>query len=331
MTTQQQFLDFLSEIEPSTSTVAACSSAHKNLRAGLRDDENFGEMHVDTFLSGSYKRETAIRPQKIEGVLQRPDVDIMVETSHTEDDPPKDVLDLLHQALIDSGYENLKVNRRSIAVTLVTVDMDVVPIIANGDTFLIPDVALKKWLHTNPRGHTQWTIDVNAAAGGRFKPLVKLFKWWRRVHLGDLIRPKGFILECLVAEHMNYTEKNYETVFVELLEAIRDAYGWYAENDSVPSVRDPAVPANNVFSNVTAAEFKKFYNKVKAHATLTRKAKNESDNDKALALWREVFGNRFPCAANNKTAANSLLRPAVGAGLTFPSTPVLPNKPSGFA
>jgi tRNA nucleotidyltransferase (CCA-adding enzyme) len=331
MTTQQQFLDFLTEIEPSTSTVAACSSAHRNLRAGLRDDENFGEMHVDTFLSGSYKRKTAIRPQKIEGVLQRPDVDIMVETSHTEDDPPKDVLDLLHQALIDSGYENLKVNRRSIAVTLVTVDMDVVPIIANGDTFLIPDVELKKWLHTNPPAHTQWTVDVNAAADERFKPLVKLFKWWRRSHLADLRRPKGFILECLVAEHMNYTENNYETIFVDLLETIRDAYDWYAENGSVPFIRDPAVPANNVFSNVTAAEFKRFYNKVKAHAALARKAKNESDNDKALALWREVFGNRFPSAANNKTAASSLLRPAVGAGLTFPSTPVLPNKPSGFA
>ncbi len=255
----------------------------------------------------------------------------MVETSHTEDDPPKDVLDLLHQALIDSGYENLKVNRRSIAVTLVTVDMDVVPIIANGDTFLIPDVELKKWLHTNPPAHTQWTVDVNAAADERFKPLVKLFKWWRRSHLADLRRPKGFILECLVAEHMNYTENNYETIFVDLLETIRDAYDWYAENGSVPFIRDPAVPANNVFSNVTAAEFKRFYNKVKAHAALARKAKNESDNDKALALWREVFGNRFPSAANNKTAASSLLRPAVGAGLTFPSTPVLPNKPSGFA
>ncbi|MBZ0096824.1 MAG: hypothetical protein K8H75_15825 [Sulfuricella sp.] len=331
MTTQQQFLDFLYEIEPSGSTVAACSSAHNTLRAGLRDDENFGEVHVDTFLSGSYMRDTAIRPQKIDGVLQRPDVDIIVETSHTEDNQPKDVLDLLHQALVDAGYENLKVNRRSIAVTLVTVDMDVVPVIANGDAFLIPDIGLKKWLHTNPPGHTQWTIDVNAKAGSRFKPLVKLFKWWRRTHLSDLQRPKGFILECLIAEHMNYTERNYETIFVELLEAIRDTYGWYVDNDAVPHLADPAVTGSNVFSNVTASEFKKFYNEVKAHATLARKAKNESDNDKALEIWRDVFGNRFPAAARSKAATSSLLQPVVGVGLAFPAKPVLPNKPSGFA
>ena len=122
MTTQQQFLDFLWEIEPSTSTVGACSSAHNTLREALRTDDNFSKVHVETFLSGSYKRDTAIRPQKIDGVLQRPDVDIIVVTNHTEDDDPHDVLDALHQALVDAGYANLKVNRRSIAVTLAGVD-----------------------------------------------------------------------------------------------------------------------------------------------------------------------------------------------------------------
>jgi hypothetical protein len=39
-----------------------------------------------------------------------------------------------------------------------------------------------------------------------------------------------------------------------------------------------------------------------------------------------------PAAAGaSKSLAPSLLRPAVGAGLTFPATTVLPNKPSGFA
>jgi hypothetical protein len=330
MTTQQQFLDFLSEIEPSTSTVDACSSAHNTLRTALRDDEEFCELHVETFLSGSYKRDTSIRPQKIDGVLQRPDVDIMVVTNHARSDAPKDVLDALEKALISAGYKNLKVNRRSIAVTLTTVDMDVVPIIEDGDSYLIPDVELKKWLTTNPPGHTQWTVDVNRKAGQRFKPLVKLIKWWRRVHLSGLRRPKGFILECLVAEHMNYSEANYETLFVELLEVIRDSYGWYADNDAVPWIEDPAVPGNNVFSNVTAAEFKTFYSKVKAQATKARKAKDETDADKALELWREVLGGRFPASAA-RSSASSLIRPAVGLGLAFSATPALPNKPAGFA
>lgn len=331
MTTQQQFLDLLSDIEPAPTTVAKCSSAHNTLREGLRNHEEFGEVHVDTFLSGSYKRDTAIRPTIVGGVTQRPDVDIIVETSHTEDDEPSDVLDLLHKALSDAGYQNLKVNRRSVAITLAGVDMDAVPVIADGDAFLIPDVQLKEWLPTNPPAHTQWTIDTNAKADKRFKPLVKLFKWWRREHLADLKRPKGFILECLVAKHMNYTEKNYETLFVELLESIRDEYGWHVLFGLVPSIEDPGVPGNNVFSAVTAEEFKQFYEKVKEHAGLARKAKNESDAAKALELWRTVLGSRFPAAAGSKTATNGLLQTALGAGLTFPAKAAIPNKPSGFA
>ncbi len=124
--------------------------SRNTLREALRTDEKFSKLHAETFLSGSYKRDTAIRPAKIDGVLQRPDVDIIVVTNHTEDDDPHAVLDALHQALVDAGYKNLKINRRSIAVTLATVDMDVVPVIEDGDAYLIPDVELKEWLPTRP-------------------------------------------------------------------------------------------------------------------------------------------------------------------------------------
>ena len=335
MTTQQQFLDMLSEIEPSTSTVAACSSAHNTLRDALAEHEEFGDVHVTTFLSGSYKRDTAIRPTTIGGVTQRPDVDIIAVTDHTPDDEPKTVLDAVHQALVDAGYENLTVNRRSINVRMVTVDMDVVPVIKHGDAYLIPDIHLEEWIPTNPPAHTQWTIDVNAKAGGRFKKLVKLFKWWRRLHMpADLKRPKGFILECLVAKHMSYTETNLETLFVTLLETVRDTYRWYRDDDLVPFLEDPGVPGNNVFSAVKASEFKTFYDRLSDHATLARKAKNETDDDEALKLWRQVLGSRFPASASNRSEsalATSLLRPAVGVGLTFPAAPVYPNKPGGFA
>lgn len=330
MTTQQQFLDFLAEIEPSASTVNACSSAHSTLRECLRTDATFSKLHVNTFLSGSYKRDTAIRPQKINEVLQRPDVDIIVVTNHTKDDDPHDVLNALEKALIDAGYKNIKVNRRSIAVTLATVDMDVVPVIESGNAYLIPDIELKSWLDTNPPAHTQWTIDVNRKAGGRFKPLVKLLKWWRRVHLPDQRRPKGFILECLVEKHMSYSEANFEALFVSLLESICDAYQVYVDLGLVPFVEDPGVSGNNVFSNVTVDEFKTFFNKVKEMAAIARQAKNEDDADKALELWRKVFGKRFPASASQRST-NSLVRSAVGGGLVFPSTPVFPNKPAGYA
>lgn len=303
MTTQQQFLDLLADIEPSSSTVASCSSAHITLRTALAEHEQFGDVHVETFLSGSYKRNTAIRPTLVDGVLQRPDVDIIAVTEHTVDDEPQIVLNVVHQALVDAGYKNLTVNRRSINVKLVTVDMDVVPVIENGDAYLIPDIHLEDWVATNPPAHTRWTVDINADAGYRFKPLVKLFKWWRRVHMSSLKRPKGFILECLVAAHMDYTENSYETMFVSLLENIRDSYSGFALLGVVPFLEDPGVPSNDVFSAVTPEEFKTFYNLVKDHAAIAREAKNEIDAEAALKLWQQVLGSRFPASAAQRSAA----------------------------
>ena len=336
MTTQQQFLDLLSDIEPSTTTVNDCSSAHNTLRDALKEHNDFNKVHVTTYLSGSYKRSTAVRPTTIGGETQRPDIDIIAVTNHTKEDEPKLVLDAVHQALKDIGYSNLTLNRRSVNVKLQKADMDVVPIIADGDNLLIPDIHLEKWLITNPPAHTQWTIDINKKANEKFKPLVKLFKWWRREHLSNLRRPKGFILECLVAEHMDYTESSYEKLFVHLLETLSATYEIYASLNLVPYLEDPGVPGSNVFSTVTTDEFKTFHEKVKEQAKIARNALNETEDDQALSLWRQVLGNRFPRSASHRSKnstglSQSLIRPALGIGLTFPSTPVYPNKPGGFA
>ena len=340
MATKQQFKDFLYEIEPSNTTVSRCSTAHNNLRSKLANHETFKEVHIETFLSGSYKRDTAIRPRKKGVDLHRPDVDIIVETNHSETDSPSDIITLIHDVLTDCGYTSLEINRRSVSVTLSDVDMDVVPVIdnPNDDNYLIPDKLESVWIITNPPGHTTWTTQVNMDNGGRFKPLVKLFKWWKRERLFDLKKTKGFILECLVAEHMCSDDIGYEELFITLLESIRDSYSYYVTLGMVPFLEDPAVPGNNVFSAVKPEEFKAFYEQVCVDAKLARQAFEEDDTDKQLDIWRIIFGSVFPPSGVQKSESSSLLRPVVPAaavvsrGLTFPNEPVKPpNKPAGFA
>ena len=336
MATKQQFLDLLYEIEPSKSTTDVCSAAHNRVRSILRCDEEFGDVHVNTFLSGSYKRDTAIRPRRIDGVLQRPDVDVIVITNHTVDDDPAEVINSLHDALKRAGYTKLKVNRRSVNICMATVDMDIVPVIATGDdTYKIPDNDLGMWLDTNPPAHTTWCTEVNQTAGGRFKPLVKLLKWWKRENFPDLRRPKGFILETLVAMHMSYTETSYEELFLKLLKEIKSAYAFHVMVGAVPSIEDPGVPGNNVFSAVKFDEFKTFYDYVSKHIVLIEDAQQEQDEAEALKKWRKVFGSCFPASCGSRATSNSLLREAAKVGpvvLTFPTKAIaVPNKPKGFA
>jgi hypothetical protein len=334
MATQQQFLDFLSEIEPSSTTKSICSSANNTLRDKLAGHETYKAVHVNTYLSGSYARNTALRPRKLNGTLRRPDVDIIVITNHTQDDLPSDVIANLRRALKQVGYEEIESNRRSVCVKLGSVEMDVVPIIEdcwNPGRWLIADKNEERWIETNPNGHTEWGVRVNKKANGNFKPLVKLLKWWRRESLPHLRRPKGFIIETLVAELMDYKESSYEVLFIKLLERIQSEYEFTVAVGSVPSLEDPSVPGNNVFSRVKADEFKRFYNQAVSHAVLARRAQQEQDADKALLLWQKVFGDRFKNPATKTTGLLQAVT-STGAGLTFPDRAVgLPNKPPGFA
>lgn len=336
MATQQQFLEFLSEIEPSDSTKAVCGSAHRSLRSKLAEHPTYRSIHKDTYLSGSYARDTALRPRVSDGTLRRPDVDIIVVTNHTQHDQPSDVIATLRRAVKQLGYEEIESNRRSICVKLSSVEMDVVPVIENpwqDGGWLIADKSEERWLETNPMGHNDWARTVNKQANGNFKPLVKLVKWWRRENLPHLKRPKGFILETLVAELMDYRENSYEELFAKLLESIAREYQWLAATGQVPYLADPSVNGNNVFSRVKPEEFKRFYDLAADHAQRVRRAQREPDLDKALVLWQRVFGDRF---RKSTPKAGGLLRnatPTGGAlGLGFPAKAVVPpNKPAGFA
>jgi hypothetical protein len=332
MVTQKQFKDFLHDIEPSSTTKKKASAAHTTLRKFLREHTTFSEFHVDTFLSGSYRRDTAIRPVTKEGEEERPDVDIIVVTNHTLNDEPKDVLNLLYRTLKEK-YDDIRKQARSVGISTASADMDAVPIIAPQGmegTLYIPDRKLSQWLVTNPPRHTSWTTEINQVSGGRFKPLVKLMKWWRRENPTVSKRPKGFVIECIAAECMDFEETQYADLFLGTLEGIVTKYAMYIAAGSLPFIKDPGVPSSSVTSGMTFAAFEGFYNKAEAHAELGRRAQKEQDPEKALTLWRKIFGPRFPASSTDKS--NSLLSEAVvPTGSTFPDKPVTPRKPGGFA
>ena len=331
MTPNARFLEFLQDIEPSPTTVSAASSAHKALREFLRSHDTFKEKHVDTFLAGSYRRDTAIRPRTENGVTARPDVDIFVVTNHTTADTPDTVLDLLEKTLRE-GYDTVKRQRRSISVTTGGVDMDVVPLIEGsaGNYFLIPDCDLKDWVATNPPKHTEWTTQVNEQASGRFKPLAKIMKWWRRLHPTTGKHPKGFVLECITAECMDFQETHYGLLFVKALEGIVSRYyPWMALNQ-VPTVSDPGVPGSSITRDISYEDVRSFYDQVEKHAKTARQALYEENPDEMTRLWREVLGARFP-ATKDVQEGGLLAAPASAPPLLFPDHPVKPNKPAGFA
>ena len=334
MVPNARFTELLADIEPSPTTTANAAAAHTAVRKHLQSHPSFENRWLRDFLAGSYARDTAIRPKKTEDGHERPDVDIIVVTSFSTLDVPDDVLEELADAL-DSCFTVERINKRSVRVVTTNAEIDVVPVVTSGSNFQLPDRDLGYWKATNPPLHNDWSRNQNSAYGGRFKPLVKLFKWWRRENRTGK-RPKGFMLEVLVARHAPAGEAHFGEAFTQMLENIYAAYGSMATLGIKPTLADPALPGNDVLGKVSITDWKNFIECVRVHAGYARKAQTEEDMEEATRLWRKLFGARFKNTANPAKAASlarSAVAPAVGgAGYAFPNVPAAPpNKPRGYA
>jgi len=333
MVPNTRFTELLTDIEPSSTTKTKCSSAHTSLRDHLKFHESFKNRWESDFLAGSYSRDTAIRPKKTKDGYERPDVDIIVVTNFSTDDHPDDVLQELSVALGDV-YNVERINKRSVRVITTNAEIDVVPTVESGSAYQIPDRDLGYWKSTDPPGHNAWSSTQNQTFAGRFKPLVKLFKWWRRENPTNK-RPKGFVLEVLVSKHAPSNENQYGEAFAQMLESIYASYGALAETNIKPTIADPALPGNDILSKVSITDWKNFIERVRVHSGYARRAQDEDDMEEATRLWQKLFGSRFKSttnAAKAESLASYAAAPAVAAqGYTFPNAPAAPTKPRGFA
>jgi Second Messenger Oligonucleotide or Dinucleotide Synthetase domain len=117
------FSDFLAEIRPTKNQRNELKTGHTTLRNRLLQDAALAKIIVSTFLQGSYRRATAVRPH--EG--KRSDVDIVVVTTLREEDyTPQAAMDLF-VPFLDRHYKGKwAFQGRSIGINLSYVDLDLV-------------------------------------------------------------------------------------------------------------------------------------------------------------------------------------------------------------
>jgi Second Messenger Oligonucleotide or Dinucleotide Synthetase domain len=117
------FNDFLAAIRPQGNHVDDYKTGHKTLRQRLKEDAVLSSIITTTFLQGSYRRATAIRPQG----EKRADIDIIVVTKLSEDEyTPKNALELFVPFLEKHYKGKYKPQGRSFGIELSYVDLDLV-------------------------------------------------------------------------------------------------------------------------------------------------------------------------------------------------------------
>ncbi len=318
MTTMNDlFEEYLRRIEPSPEAKERAKDSHNPLRDDLEKDEEYGPFLENTILSGSYGRKTAI--------LDIKDVDVIVKTNFTLADllekkrdsetVQKCLLRLTREAIERTGRSaKTKTARRSIYVELPPDDdddmteltMDIVPVRiqtdADTDPMTISDHESGQWYDTYPNTQLADSVSRNQQSheiNGRhnYKPLVKIFKAWKKVHYRKRKTPKGFILECLTATYHNPDAEQWIDTVHDLFQNICNKWP-DPENlplsPDIPEVSDVSDSAPyKIPIAKTRGQAQRVLKKIHNHLELIQQAKEEAEEDltKSAKTLRRVFGD----------------------------------------
>jgi hypothetical protein len=274
-TCENQLWNFVSEIEPTQAQKEGAQRSHNYLRDILCTGQMESRI-LHHYLSGSYSRDTAIRPLD--------DVDIIFVIDKNQWTPhfigkitapsPAKVLESFASA-IRYRYPVSSVfgQRRSVRLELSHLDIDVVPAIldnTNSDFIWIPDRDSGDWIKSSPKRHSVNATAVNQKQGGRFKPLVKLLKYWNG-NLPSTANFKSFAIETIAVRlFQNVGFQSLEEgllFFFDFIANFRSKSLTYRWNNGTygmslawfsTSVPDAADTGTNVIANVDYDRINKF-------------------------------------------------------------------------
>lgn len=281
----QFFNNLLSNIEPSKSTKNYVSALQNNLRKYLKNSELYKNKHVDTFISGSFAKNIAIRPSANE---DKQDVDIIVVTNYNKKTSPEHILTELKDTLsIQEKYKNIRLQSKSVGIDMENYHIDIVPLVFDDDQFWIGDRENNEWILTNPKKHIEWSTKINSANENKYKPLVKLLKWWRKNKKVEHVKlPKGILLEKIIADNIGNAKYDMENLMITTLENIVGNYKEkYIVKEINPVINDPVLQENNLAENYTLEDFTVFIELIQQDLGRVKSVDSSEDN------WRQIFGS----------------------------------------
>jgi hypothetical protein len=247
----------------------------------------------DSFLTGSYIRNTMIAP------LKEADVDIFFvlpskyyhHYNKGQNGGQAGLLDWIKRTLRKTYTRTPDISRNGQAVTIVFSDfvVDVVPgFEREGGGYIIPNSISQTWISTDPKKHVEIFASSNKAHNGDFIPLVKMIKGWNK-NSGKYFR--SFHLEVLALQILDGVKIS------DFPSGVRYYFDKGKELISKINI-DPAGYGGDIGSYINTQEK---INEATAKYQLAHdralKAEDYASRGKikeAVDMWIKIFGDYFP-------------------------------------
>ena len=255
---------------------------------------------------GSYALGTLIKPVDDNDEY---DADIQVVMNPNPNWRPKDYVNEVHRTLKQNkNYaDKLRLKTRCVTVDYAgDFHLDVVPrVTANGKHYIC-NRNDDRFEETDGTGYREWFNEKNSITGGNLKRVVRLLKYLRDHKSSYTV--KSIMLTTLAGNTIRSSDKGTEavsTVADTLATVLTRMDDYLQRNPYMPTVRNPALQSENFNRHWTQSQYSNFRNRVHSQAQTARKAKTEGSGEKAIKLWKELFGESFAKGSPSSSGGNS--------------------------
>lgn len=265
------------------------STRQNNAREAVENDLAV----LDSFLTGSYSRNTLIAP------LSEADIDVflVLDTKYFyhydkgQNGGQAGLLDLIKRALRKTYTRTPDISRNGQAVTIRFEDfiIDVVPgFNRKGGGYLIPNSISQNWISTDPKKHVEIFSQANSAHDGNLIPLIKMIKGWNKNN-GKYFR--SFHLEVMALQLLGgVTISDFPSGMRFFFDKARS----YVTKQNP----DPAGFGGDVGNYINTQEkIQDAANKFQLAYERALKAEEYASNGyfrDAINMWIKIFGDYFP-------------------------------------
>lgn len=246
----------------------------KNITTTLEKDDT---LHLkETFLNGSYERDTMIRP------LDDIDIFVVLDESYWKDDfgvmrKPQSVLDKIKDFLNDQNDYKGKVrqDRPCVTVELSNKSFDILPAFEQIEGYLMPNYNLESWIPTYPKILTENLKNAHRDYSYKLKDIIRVIKYWNKLN-GKMI-PSFHIEEVAIKIFKFKIFENFE-------KSIRE---WFEKAECNLEI-------NKFKSNTQYDDFKNKLNRTKTKLQNAKEFLGKNNQYEAKKIWKDVFGKEFP-------------------------------------
>lgn len=302
----KNFAAFFNRINPSLTYERVAARAHPQITSLIEDTNGpAAELRINTFLQGSYKRNTAIHS------INDVDVVALCNLSYTPS-ASRNTRDQIFTMIADSIAKNktykekLRYHKQSVCVKVLLegIRIEILPALKTAGMpfeyepiFMFrPDedeIGDGEWQTTFARKHQELCTKKNSETSGLFIPMIKVLKHLRFVDSNlneqDAI---SFHIEGLLFALKKSVYGGVSSVCIESV--LKALAGFTSEKAAVSQLKTPCGD-NQLFGSKqwSVSAYDRFNDSVTRWYELAARANRERDRDKAIDIWKQLLGDDY--------------------------------------